>query len=112
MNHQERSVRSSLPDDFVPERQPSNHARERTVDSADEHPTQRLWLKNPASSIRWSKVHEPGRWVLATVAEGEKHMWNETDPEVFWQQHVDCHIWENNGQPACFFREEWDEFSQ
>ena len=109
MSHQERSVRSQSSEDFIPERQSSNQARERTVESADEPPTQRPRLENPAISIRWSKVDELGHWVPATVAEDEGDMWTETDPEVLWQQQVDDHIWENNGQPACLPQEECDE---
>ena len=41
--------------------------------------------------------------------ENEERMWTETDPEVLWQQEVDGHVWENNGQPACLCQEEWDE---
>ena len=28
---------------------------------------------------------------------------------MLWQQQVDDHIWENFGQPACVFQEEWSE---
>ena len=52
MSHQERSVRSHSSEDFIPERQSSNQARERTVESADELPTQRPRLENPACSVR------------------------------------------------------------
>ena len=70
----------------------------------DEPPTQRPRLENPASSIRLSNVDEPGHWVPATVTEDVEDMWTETDPEVFWQKHVDGHVWKNN---LC--QEEWDE---
>ena len=109
MNHQEPSVQKQSSEDFIPERQLSNQARERTVERADEPPTQRLRLENPASSIRWSEVDEPGHWVPTTVTADEEDTWTETDREVLWQQQVDDHIWKNNGQPACLCHEEWDE---
>ena len=71
---------------------------------------QRHQLGNPASSIRWSRVDDPGHRVLATTTKDEENMWTETDPEVLWQRQVDDHIWENNGQPACLCQEECDEF--
>ena len=77
----------------------NNQTRERTVERADEPPTQHAWLENPASSIRWSRVDDPGHWVPATNTEGEEDMWTETDPEVLWQHQVDDHIWKNNGSP-------------
>ena len=45
------NVQKQLPDDSTPERQSSNQTRERTVEHADEPPTQRPRLENPASSI-------------------------------------------------------------
>ena len=87
----------------------SNQTRERTIERADEPPTQRPRLESPASSIRWSRVDDPGRWVPATTVEDEEDIWTETDPEVLRQQQVDDHIWKNNGQPACLCQEEWDE---
>ena len=63
MNHQEPSVQKQSSEDFTPERRLSNQARERTVERADEPPTQRPRLETPASSIRWSKVDEPLHWV-------------------------------------------------
>ena len=109
MNHQEPNVQWQFPEDSIPERQSSNQARERTVERADEPPTQRPRLENPASSIWWSRVDDPGHWVPATTTEDEEDMWTETDPEVLWQQQVDDHIWENNGKPTCLCQEEWDE---
>ena len=99
MNHQEPNEQKQFPEDSIPERQSSNQTRERTVERADEPPAQRPRLENPASSIRWSRVDDPGHWVPATTVEDEEDMWTETDPEVLWQQQVDDHIWENNGQP-------------
>ena len=64
---QPRSVRSQSSEDFIPERQSSNQARARTVESADELPTQRPRLENPASSIRWSIFDEPGLQRLRKV---------------------------------------------
>ena len=102
-------VQKQLPDDSNPERQWSNQTRERTIERAEEPPTQRPRLENPASSIRWSRVDDPRHWVPATDVEDEEDMWTETDPEVLWQQQVDDHIWENNGKPTCQCQEEWDE---
>ena len=70
MSHQERNVRLQSSEDFIPERQSSNRARERTVESADEHPAQRPRLENPASSISWSKFDEPGHWVNGCLRRG------------------------------------------
>ena len=98
-----------FPDDSTAERQSSNQTRERTFERAEEPPTQRPRLENPASSIRWSRVEDPGHWVPAATVEDEEDMWTKTDPEVLWQQQVDDHIWENNGKPACLCQEEWDE---
>ena len=94
---------------LTPERQWSNQTRERTIERAEEPPTQRPRLEDPASSIRWSRVDDAGHWVPATTVEDEEDMWTETDREVLWQQQVDDHIWKNNGQPACLCQEEWDE---
>ena len=33
----------------------------------------------------------------------------QADPEVLWQQQVDDHIWEENGQPACLCQEDLDD---
>ena len=44
-----------------------------------------------------------------TVPEGEEDLWIVADPEVLWQQQVNDHFWENIGQPACLFQEEWSE---
>ena len=64
-----------FPDDPTLERQSSNQVRERTFDRADEPPTQRPRLDNPASSIRWSKVDGPRQSVPTTaVADEEKHV--------------------------------------
>ena len=60
-----------FPDDSTPDRQLSNQARERTVERADEPPTQCPRLENPASSIRWSRVDVPRHWVPATTMEDE-----------------------------------------
>ena len=109
VNHQEPNLQRQPSEDLTPERQLSNQTRECTVERADEPPTQRPRLENPASSIRWSRVDDPGLWVPATTTEDEEDMWTETDPEVLWQQQVDCHIWKNNWQPSCLFQEEWDE---
>ena len=109
MNHQEPNVQRQPSEDLTPERQLSNQTRERTVERADEPPTQRPPLENPASSIRWSRVDDPGHWVRVTTTEDEEDMWTETDPEVLWQHQVDEQIWKNNGQPACLCQEEWDE---
>ena len=102
-------VQRQLSDDLTPERQLSNQTREPTIERADEPPTQRPRLENQASSIRWSKVDDPRHWVPTTAVEDEENMWTEMDSEVLWQQQVDDHIWENNGQPACLCQEEWDE---
>ena len=83
--------------------------RERTIERADEPPTQRPRLENPARSTRWSRVDDPRHWGPATAVEDEEDMWTEMYPEVLWQQQVDDHIWENNGKPACLCQEEWDE---
>ena len=64
MNHQEPNVQRQPSEDLTPERQLSNQTRERTVERADEPPTQRLRLENPASSILWSRVDSPGHWFL------------------------------------------------
>ena len=98
-----------FPDDSTPERQLSNQTRKRTIERADEPPTQRPRLENPASSIRWSRFDDPRHWVPATALEDEENMWTEMDSEVSWQQQVDDHIWENNGRPTCLCQEEWDE---
>ena len=100
MDHRERNVQRRPSEDLAPERQWSNQTRERAVELADEPPTQRPRLENPASSTRWSRVDDPGLWVPATTTEDEEDMWTETDPEVLWQQQVDDHIWKNNGKPA------------
>ena len=83
--------------------------RERTFERSDEPPTQRPRLVNPASSIRWSGIDDPRQWVHTTAVADEENM----DSEVFRQQQVDDHIWENNAKPTCLCQEEWDElFSQ
>ena len=109
MNHPEPNVQKQPSKDLTRERQWCKQARERAVERADEPPTQHPRLENPASSIRWSRVGEPGHWVPATTTEDEEDMWTETDTEVLWQQQVDDHTWKNNGQPACLCQEEWDE---
>ena len=109
MDHQELNVQRQPSEELTLERQWSNQTRERTIERAEEPPTQRPRLENPASSIRWSRVDDPGRWVPATTLEDEEDMWTETDREVLWQKQVDDHIWKNNGQPACLCQEEWDE---
>ena len=106
MNHQEPNVQRQPSEDLTPERQWSNQTRERTL---EEPPKRRPRTGNPASSIRWSRVDDPGHWVPATTVEGEEDRWTETDPEVLWQQQVDDHIWKNTRQPACLCQEEWDE---
>ena len=96
VNHQEPNVQRQLSEHSIPERQVSNQTRERTIESADEPPTQRPRLENPAS---WSRVDDPGHCFPATTVEDEEDMWTETDPKVFRQQQVDDHIWKNNGSP-------------
>ena len=103
MNHP--NVQRQHSEDLTPERQLSNQTRERTFERADEPPTQRPRLENPANSIRWSRVCDPRKWFPATAVEDEENMWTETDSEVLWQHH----IWENNEKPACLCQEEWDE---
>ena len=64
-----------FPNDPTLERQSSNQIRERTFERADEPPTQRPRLENPASSIRWSRVDDPRQWVPTTAVEDEgKHV--------------------------------------
>ena len=107
VNHPNKQ--NQFPDDPTFEKQSSNQMRERTCERADEPPAQRPRLENPASSIRWSRIDEPRQWVPTTAVEDEENMWSAMDSEVFWQQQVDDHIWENNGKPVCLFQEEWDE---
>ena len=85
-----------------------NQARDRLHEVVDEPPTQRPRLENPASAIRWSKTDESGHWPPITVPETEE-MWVEIDSEIFWQQQVDDHVWENTGKPVCLFHEEWSD---
>ena len=94
-----------LSDDRNHDGQSSNQARERTIERADEPPTQSPRLENPASSIRWSRVDDPRYWVPATAVEDEENMWTEMDSEVLWQQQVDDHTWENNGKLTCLCQE-------
>ena len=56
--------------------------RDRTIERADEPPTQRPRLENPASSIRRSRIDEPRYWVPTTAVEDEENMWTEMDSEV------------------------------
>ena len=86
----------------------SNQVRERHHEIADEPPTQRLRLENPASAIRWSKTDKSGHWSPIAAPETEE-MWVETDPEMLWQQQVDDYVWENTGKPVCLFQEEWSD---
>ena len=102
------NVQRQLSDELTPERQLSNQTRECTIERADEPPTQRPRLENPASSIRFVQElmiqdigFPPRLWKM--------NMWTEMDSEVSWQQQVDDHIRENNGKPACLCQEEWDE---
>ena len=53
-----------------------------------------------------SITDESGHWSPITAPEA-KEVWVETDPEMLRQQQVDGHVWENTGQPACLFQEEW-----
>ena len=103
------NTQKQLSDDSTSERQSSNQTRERTIERADEPPTQRPRLENPATSIRWSRVDDPRHWVPAAAVDDEENMWTEMDSEVLWQQQVDDHIWENNGKPVCLCQEEWDD---
>ena len=57
MNHP--NVQNQFSDDLTSERQLGNQTRDRAVERADEPPTQRPRLENPASSIRWSRVDDP-----------------------------------------------------
>ena len=82
MDHQERNVQRQPSEDLAPERQWSNQTRERTIERAEEPPTERPRLEKPASSIRWSRVDDPRHWVPAATVEDEEDMWTETDPEV------------------------------
>ena len=91
------NVQKQLSDYPTLERQSSNQTRERTIERADEPPTQRPRLEHPASSIRWSTVDDPRHWVPATAVEDEENMCTEMNSEVLWQQQVDDNIWENNG---------------
>ena len=69
MNHQELDVQRQPSEDLTPERQSSNQTRERTIERAEEPPTQRPRLENPASSTRWSRVDDPRH---ATTVEDEE----------------------------------------
>ena len=53
-----------------------------------------------------SITDESGHWSPITAPEA-KEVWVETDPEMLRQEQVDGHVWENTGQPACLFQEEW-----